>query len=99
MTDEEALRLHDRAALGEPHTNEEGSQLEAWYAAQDAAESQELASNVGESADLNRRIQASLEQVAETARQIQKTIRDNDSLRREIAGLRTELAQQSASSG
>lgn len=42
MTDEEALRLHDRAALGEPLTDEERARLQSWYAAEDAAEAREL---------------------------------------------------------
>jgi hypothetical protein len=99
MLDEEALHLHDRSARGERLTDGERRQLEAWYTAQDAAESAELASNAAKSEELTRRIQASLAQVAETARQIQQTMKDNDSLRREIAGLRVEFAQQSVSSG
>ena len=87
MTDEEALHLHDRAALGEPLTDEESARLEAWYAAQDAAEARELAAASTDSRDLTQRIQASLEQIAETTRQIQQTLTDNDSLRREIASL------------
>ncbi len=98
MTDKEALQLHDRAARGETLTDEQRARLEAWYAIQDAAESRELAAAV-DSADLTRRIQASLDQVTETARRIQRTMRENDSLRREIASLRLELSQQTASSG
>jgi len=49
MKDEAALRLHDRAALGEPLTDEERAQLTSWYAAQDAAEAREA---VSESADM-----------------------------------------------
>ncbi len=99
MTNEEALHLHDRAARGEILTGEQTTRLEAWYAVQDAAESRELASSARESFDLPGRIQASLEQVAETARQIQRTMKDNESLRGEIAGLRVKLDQHSASSG
>ncbi len=99
MTNEAALRLHDRAARGEPLTDQESAHLDAWYAAQDAAEARELASTAAQPGDLSQRIQASLEQVAETARRIQETVAENDSLRREIAGLRLTLAQQTTQSG
>ncbi len=99
MTDEEALRLHDRAALGESLTDEERAQLEAWYAAQDAAEARDLAAARSEPVDLTQRIQAALEQIAETTRHIQQTLTNNDALRREIEGLRRELPQQTARSG
>lgn len=98
MTDEEALRLHDRAARGESLTGEETVQLETWYAAQDAAEARELASASTAPVDLTQRIHASLEQIAEATRHIQQTVADNDSLRREIATLRLELAQQATRS-
>lgn len=94
MSDDEALRLHDRAARGELLTDEETAQLEAWYAAQDAAEARELSSIHAEPVDLTNRIRAALELVASTARQIQQTMADNDSLRREIASLRQSLSQQ-----
>ncbi|MCP3956645.1 MAG: hypothetical protein GY719_02210 [bacterium] len=94
MTDEKALRLHDRFVLGETLTDEESVRLEAWYASQDAVEASEPASAGTETVDLKSRLRSSLEQVAEAARQIQRTMTENDSLRREIAGLRLELSQQ-----
>ncbi len=94
MTDEEALHLHDRASRGEPLTGQESAQLDAWYAAQDAAEALELASAGSAPVDLTERIHASLEQIAEATRQIRQTLTENDSLRREIAGLRLKLTQQ-----
>ena len=97
MKDEEALCLHDRAARGDRLTGEESIRLDAWYAAQDAAESVELASVGTQASDFTERIQASLEQVAETTRQIQKTMAENASLRREISALRLEL--QAAGTG
>ncbi len=99
MTDEAALHLHDRAAQSKSLSDEERGQLETWYAAQDAAEARDLASAITEPVDLTRRIQASLEQVAEAARKIQETVAENDSLRREIANLRLERAQQTSQSG
>ncbi len=99
MNEEEALQLHDRFARGEVLTAEENARLEAWYAAQDAAEVQILGSAATETAPLGARIHASLQQVAETARHIQRTLTENDSLRREIASLRRELAQQTARTG
>ena len=50
MTDEEALPLHDRAALGESFTEEERAQLDTWYAAQDAAEARDFAAARSETA-------------------------------------------------
>ena len=75
MTDEEALRLHDRAALGESLTEEERAELDTWYAAQDAAEARDLAAARSEPVDLTQRIQAVLEQIAETTRHMQQTPR------------------------
>ena len=75
MTDEEALRLHDRAALGESLTEEERAELDTWYAAQDAAEARDLAAARSEPVDLTQRIQAALEQIAETTRHMQQTPR------------------------
>ncbi len=98
MSDEEALRLHDRMACGMPLTEEESVQLEAWYATQDAAEARGLASTGSMKGDLTGRIQESLERVAEATRHIQKTMTDNDVLRGEIASLRLELARQAARS-
>ncbi len=99
MNDEEALQLHDRFARGESLTVDESARLEAWYATQDAAEARDLGSAGTETVDLSARIHASLQQVAETTRQIRRTLTENDSLRREIANLRQELAQQAPSSG
>ncbi len=98
MTNEEALRLHDRAACGESLTDEETSRLETWYAAQDASEALDLAPAHADPVDLTERIRTALEQVAGTARQIQQTMAENDSLRREIASLRLSLSQQSSRS-
>ena len=95
MKDEAALYLHDRASLGEPLTDEERTQLASWYAAQDAAEAREASPA---NADLVAQIQAALGQVDEVTRQIRETMAQNDSLRREIASLRLELAQQDARS-
>lgn len=98
MTDEEALRLHDRSARGEALTDDESARLEAWYAAQDAAEAREIGLAGTDSMPLSDRIQAALEQVTEVSRQIQRTLKDNESLRHEIASLRLELAQRSTGS-
>ncbi len=97
MTDEEALNLHDRAARGEALTDEQTSQLEAWYAAQDASEAVELEAGRVEPVDLTEKTRLALEQVAGTAHRIQQTMADNDSLRREITGLRLKLTQQARS--
>ena len=99
MNEENALDLHDRAARGESLTAEESSQLEAWYSAQDVIEARELAEVDVGSLDISERIHEALEQVADVTRQIQKTMADNASLRREIASLRQEHAQQATRSG
>ena len=74
MTDEQALRLHDRAALGDSLTEEERAQLDTWYAARDAAEARDLAAAGPEPIELTQRIQAALEQIAETTRHMQQTL-------------------------
>ena len=99
MADDLGQKLHDRATRGEKLTPEEESQLEAWYAAHDAAESRELAKLAvdDQDASLETQIRATLTQIVRVTQQIQDNLAENATLRKEIASLRLQLAEQSAS--
>lgn len=99
MTDDLGQKLHDRATRGEKLTPEEESQLEAWYATHDAAESRESAKLAVDDQDapLEAQIRATLAQIVRVTQQIQENLAENATLRKEIASLRLQLAEQSAS--
>lgn len=91
-------RLHDRATRGEVLTSEGQSQLEAWYADQDAAEMAALNLPVGDedTAALRAGIDSALAEIAAVAGRIRQTSAENEMLRRENADLRRRLALQRA---
>lgn len=91
-------QLHDRHTRGEALSEEEQAQLQKWYAAQDRAEMDEL--NLTPTADtiaaLQVQIDSALTQLAVITRRIQETAAENETLRREVADLHRQLAQQAA---
>jgi predicted nucleic acid-binding Zn-ribbon protein len=93
--DERMLQLHDKATRGLALTDEEQSQLDAWYAAQDAAESELLSPVVTPPslAALQNEIDAAVAQLNVAARQIQELSSANAVVRQEIAVLQQRLAQ------
>jgi len=99
MADDLGQKLHDRATRGEKLTPEEQSRLEAWYTAHDGAEARDLNSPAVEHQDasLEAQIRATLAQIMRVTQQIQDSISENATLRKEIASLRLQLAEQSAS--
>lgn len=90
--------LHDKATRGIKLSTTERADLEAWYARQDLAEAQTLATQRDEenTANLQKGVGAALAQLRVMARRVQKTTAENQALRQEIADLRRQLAQQTA---
>lgn len=98
-TELDPLRLHDRATRGEALTADEQVALDQWYADQDRVEAAELATPPATHDDqLQRQVQASLDQLSVATARIQALALDNETVRRENADLRKRLAQRSASS-
>jgi len=94
-----SLRLHDRATRGETLTADEQVALDQWYSKQDRLEAAALATPPATHDDqLQRQVQASLEQLTVVTARIQALALDNETVRRENADLRKRLAQRSASS-
>lgn len=95
--DEHVQRLHDRASRGEALNPEEQKQLDTWYAARDAEESQTLGlPETADAAVAEPQIRSTLIRIAETAQRIQEIASENDRLRREIATLHLELSRRSS---
>src|SRR5262249_45960465 len=98
MTDEQLQRLHDRATRGDLLTDEEQAALDEWYAQQDQAESQflqALASPVS-LANLEAQVTAAVTRLESVTQRIRDPLAPNADLRREIARLQHQLAEQIA---
>lgn len=92
-------RLHARAARGEELSAAERERLDAWYAAQDAAEwalltPAEPGQNV---VGLHAQIAATTAQLQEAAQRVHELAAQNEVLREEIAALQRQLAQRATS--
>lgn len=100
ITDNKGKQLHDKASRGESLTAEEYAQLEEWYAVQDQAEIVALGLNEREKvqANLQAQIEDALAQLVKISSRIQQTASENESLRRENAALRQQLAHLLGSS-
>lgn len=98
ITDTSSQSLHDRATRGEHLTGDERQRLDAWYAAQDQAESIALASVAGDTslARLRENLEAATAELRAAAERIQRLEAENDALRREVADLQRRLPQQLA---
>lgn len=95
ISDEMGRQLHNRSALGEPLTNSEKEQLDAWYAKLDAIESKLLSKNTDSQIDittLQNQLEASLSQLTFVTQRIQQISKENDDLRQEISLLKQQLA-------
>ena len=99
ISDEVGRQLHDRASRGGSLSTEERQQLDAWLSAQDQAEASLLSPQGVDPAlaDLRGRVDSALEKVGAVTRNIQRLSADNDSLRRENAVLRRQLASRPVS--
>lgn len=91
---EQAKTLHNKASQGEIMTAAERAQLDEWYAVQDAMESKDLGLNSAEKtpASLQEQIDAALTHLTTVTKRIQELASENETLRREIAVLRQQVA-------
>jgi peptidoglycan hydrolase CwlO-like protein len=98
ISDDFGKQLHDRATRGEVLSVEEQARLENWYAAQNRAEADGLGLTVmGKTVTaLQAQVDSALAQLATVTRRIQEIAAENEVLRREIAALRRQLAQQAS---
>jgi len=96
ISDDLGRRLHDRATQGEQLSTEDQAQLEAWYAAQDRAETDALglAEMATDVTILQTEVESATAQLTAISHRIQKTAVENAALRREINMLRRRLATQ-----
>ena len=91
----EAQQLHDRQTRGENLSEEELQQLEAWYAEQDLTEELLLGSAAADTelAQLEGRISATLQRIADMTYRIQSISREISVLRDENYALKHRLAR------
>src|SRR5215207_4817591 len=96
MIDNLMQQLHDKATRGEILSAAEEAELDAWYAAQDAAESQLLADTTPSQslADLQADVQAAVTQLRAVTLRIQVLSDQNEAIRQEVSALQRRLAQQ-----
>lgn len=89
-------QLHDRATRGELLTHDEQHELEQWYTNEDRIEGRVLQVAAVTEADtqLQRQVNATLDQLQRVTRQIQELSVENAAVRREIAELRYLLTQR-----
>lgn len=99
ISDELGKQLHDRATRGETLSSEEQAQLEAWYTAQDRAETEELGLTGADKAvsALRAQVDSALVRIGAITGQIQELEEENEALRREVAALRHQLTQRVSS--
>ena len=95
-SDDLAKLLHDETTRGASLSAEEQSLLENWYALQDRTESNALGLAADEKAltVLQAQVEAALMQLMTVTKRIQEIASENETLRREIATLRHQLAHQ-----
>jgi hypothetical protein len=96
VTDDFGKQLHNRVTRGEALSTEEQAQLEDWYATQDRIEMDQLGLTVTTEtvASLQIQIDSALTLLATITKRIQEIAEENQALRREIAALCRQLAQQ-----
>ena len=96
ISDESGQELHDRASRGASLTQDEHIQLDSWLTKQDQAECESLSPKGAEPAlaSLRSQVHSALEQVGAVTRNLQHLAAENDSLRREVATLRSRLAER-----
>jgi len=96
MIDHRMQELHDKATRGVALSAAEQAELEAWYTAQDSAESQLLAETAPRQrlAELQTDVQAAVAQLRAATLRIQVLSDQNEALRQEVTALQRQLAQQ-----
>jgi peptidoglycan hydrolase CwlO-like protein len=88
-------QLHDKATRGETLTMEEQHELEQWYAQEDGIEAAllQVATINDTDPNIQRQVQAILDQLRIVIRQIHELSTENDVIRREITDLQHRLAK------
>ena len=96
MIDDRMHELHDKATRGGILSTAEQAELDAWYAAQDAAESQLLAEAAPSQSlvELQADVQTAVAQLQAVTLRIQVLSDQNEALRQEVNALQRQLAQQ-----
>lgn len=96
VSDEMARQLHDRVTRGDLLSADEEAQLGRWYALQDKAEDALLSSahDDAQLTSLRAQVQEALAQLRASAERIEEAAHQNETLRRETAVLRRQLARQ-----
>lgn len=92
-----ARQLHDRVTRGGVLTQAEQAQLDAWYGQQDADENTMLLAATPPASttlqSLRSEVEASSSRLLTVMQRIQSLAEENDSLRRDIAALKQQLAR------
>lgn len=94
LSDELGMQLHDRETIGEPLTEQEKAQLEAWYAQKDAAEKSMLEATrvpLPDLAVLQDQVDIAIEQLTAGVQRLHQMTQENKSLREEIAEIKQQL--------
>ncbi len=97
--DNDGAQLHDKATRGATLSAAERERLDAWYAAQDAAEQALLSQDPPSPtvAALHSQIAAAAAQLQVAAQRVQELAAQNAALRQENAALQRRLAQRATS--
>ena len=98
ISDELGQQWHDKVTSGETLTPQERTQLNEWYAQQDAVEIQSLSQSDGSNAlnALRTQVNQALDQVKAVAQEMQDLANTNESLRQEITALRERVGRRPA---
>jgi hypothetical protein len=93
-----AQQLHDKATRGVELTAQEQAELDAWYAAEDAAEQQLLGASAAAPSlvAVQAQVAGAVAQLQVATQQVAELMRGNTALREEIATLQQRLAQRPA---
>lgn len=98
MTESELVLLHHRSALGEVLSPDECAALTAWYDQHDAEDARRFSTVPSVSANdaLKGQLSTAIAKVEEVTLQIQKTISENERIRREIEAAKGQLAEKTS---
>ncbi len=93
ISDKIGIQLHDKATKGEPLTDKEKAQLEAWYAQQDSTESYPAKASDNTVGALRLQIESALSLVMKITQRIQQVAAENEAIRLENQSIKLQLAQ------
>jgi len=99
VEDELGVKLHDRATRGLTLSEDERTQLQAWYDEKDLEETAMLRAsrkrNDHQESKADDRLNETLALISSLSKKIRETEAENELLRQEIAALRRRLAEKS----